>query len=65
LRRYNTVKASALSQLDSSLATTQATLQSLESRGKTHIDAYKKAVALAASLQRKRDDLVALQSQSQ
>ena len=54
---------SALEQLDSSLATCKGTLRSLESRGKTHIDAYKKAVAMTDSLQRKRDDLVALQAQ--
>ena len=54
---------SALGQLDSSLQVARGTLQSLESRGKTQSEVYTKAVAMVASLQRKRDDLVALQAQ--
>jgi kinesin family protein 5 len=53
--------ASALAQLDASLGSCRHTLRSLEARGKTTIAAYQKARTLANSLERRRDDLVALQ----
>lgn len=47
----------ALAQLTSSLADCRQTLASLANRGKTHLEAYKKAQRLARNLEQKLDSL--------
>ena len=52
---------SALDQLHKSLSTCKHTLASLETRGKTHIDAYKKAKQMSSTLGRKIAELERMQ----
>ena len=55
---------SALDQLRNSLHTSKHTLASLESREKTHIDAYKKAKQMAATLERKITELESMRQEN-